>query len=257
METFVIALVACAASLLTFFSGFGLGTLLSPVMALFFPVEVAIALTAVVHLLNNLFKLALVGRAADLGVVLRFGLPALLAAALGAWLLIRLSDLSPLYNYTLFGRTNSVTLVKVVIGILLIFFALMELLPGLRALQFDREKLSIGGFLSGFFGGLSGNQGALRSAFLVRAGLSKEAFIATGTAIATMIDVSRISIYAARLQAINWQGHATTLIIATASAFLGAWLGSKLLKKVTLRFVQYVVAVMLFCIAIAMIIGLI
>lgn len=255
MESFIIALVACAASLLTFFSGFGLGTLLSPVMALFFPIEVAIALTAVVHLLNNLFKLALIGRAADAQVVIRFGLPALLAAALGAWVLLQLSHQEPLFTYTLWGRSFSVTFVKVVVGILLIFFALMESLPSLRSMQFDKDKLTIGGLLSGFFGGLSGNQGALRSAFLVRAGLSKEAFIATGTVIATLIDVSRISVYAARMHSINWQGHTTTLLVATVSAFLGAWLGSKLLKKVTLQFVQKVVAVMLFVIALAMIVG--
>jgi uncharacterized protein len=58
---------------LTFFSGFGLGTLLLPVFALFFPLETAIGLTALVHLANNLFKLALVGKYADLGVVRALG----------------------------------------------------------------------------------------------------------------------------------------------------------------------------------------
>ena len=78
------SLAAFLAAGLTFFSGFGLGTLLLPVFALFFPLEVAIGLTAVVHLANNLFKLALLGKYANLGVVLRFGIPALLAALLEA-----------------------------------------------------------------------------------------------------------------------------------------------------------------------------
>ena len=68
---------------MTLFSGFGLGTLLLPVMVLFFPVDLAIALTAVVHALNNLFKCWLLGRHADGAVVLKFGLPAILAALLG------------------------------------------------------------------------------------------------------------------------------------------------------------------------------
>jgi hypothetical protein len=61
----VVCSVALLASGLTFFSGFGLGTLLLPAFALFFPVEQAVALTAVVHFLNGLFKLGLVGRHAD------------------------------------------------------------------------------------------------------------------------------------------------------------------------------------------------
>ena len=80
MTYLVVCSVALVASGLTFFSGFGLGTLLLPAFALFFPVEHAVALTAVVHFLNNLFKLALVGRHADRRVVVRFGIPAILAA---------------------------------------------------------------------------------------------------------------------------------------------------------------------------------
>jgi uncharacterized protein len=256
MDAIIIGLVALGASLLTFFSGFGLGTLLTPVMALFFPVEVAIALTAVVHLLNNLFKLALVGKYADKKVVMQFGLPALIAAALGAWLLAKLTHLEPITQYQLFGHVFTMTTVKLVIGLLLCFFALMELVPRLRDVQFGKDYLPIGGVLSGFFGGLSGNQGALRSAFLVKTGLSKEVFVATGTAIATLIDLSRLSIYTTRFSAISWKEHTTTLVIATVCAFLGAWLGSKLLKKVTLDFVQKVVAVMLFVIAVGLIAGL-
>ena len=60
MEYILIPIVALLASALTFFSGFGLGTLLLPAFALFFPVDVAIALTAIVHFLNNTFKFVLV-----------------------------------------------------------------------------------------------------------------------------------------------------------------------------------------------------
>ena len=56
--------------------GFGLGTLLMPAFALFLPVPVAVAATAVVHLANNLFKLVLVGWKAGWTVVVRFALPA-------------------------------------------------------------------------------------------------------------------------------------------------------------------------------------
>ena len=80
-------LTAFLAGGVTLFSGFGLGTLLMPVFALFFAIQAAIALTAIVHLFNNLLKLMLLGRYADRHVVLQFGVPAILAAFLGAWVL--------------------------------------------------------------------------------------------------------------------------------------------------------------------------
>lgn len=78
MEYIIIPLVALLASALTFFSGFGLGTILLPAFGLFFPIEIAIALTAIVHFLNNIFKLGLVFKNIDKKVVLGFGVPALL-----------------------------------------------------------------------------------------------------------------------------------------------------------------------------------
>ena len=104
MDYALIGAVALVASGLTFFTGFGLGTLLLPAFAVFFPAPIAVGLTAAVHFLNSLFKLALVGRRADLRVAVRFGLPAVAASFVGAWLLAWLSDLRPLFSYNLLGR---------------------------------------------------------------------------------------------------------------------------------------------------------
>ena len=67
MSFLIICAVAFTASGLTLFSGFGLGTLLMPAFALFFPIEVAVAATAIVHLANNIFKVGLVAKKADFG----------------------------------------------------------------------------------------------------------------------------------------------------------------------------------------------
>ena len=120
MSYLVVFAVAFLASGLTFLSGFGLGTLLLLAFALFFPIERAVALTAVVHFLNGVFKLGLVGRHANLGIVLRFGIPAILASAAGAWLLVWLSGVEPLFAYPLLGRQVYVTPVKLVVGLLLL-----------------------------------------------------------------------------------------------------------------------------------------
>ncbi len=195
MEYLFVSLTALAVSGLTLFSGFGLGTLLMPAFAVFFPVPTAIAATAVVHLANNLFKLGLVGKHADWRVVMRFSLPAALAAIVGASVLISFAGLAPLANYELFGRDFFVTPVKLAIGIIIVSFAVLELSRAFATLAIPPSFLPLGGLLSGFFGGLSGNQGALRSAFLIRSGLSKKAFVATGVVSAVIVDSVRLTVY--------------------------------------------------------------
>ena len=132
---------------------------------------------------------------------------------------------------------------------LVALFAALELRPSLERLELPRRWLPLGGALAGFFGGLSGHQGALRSAFLIRAGLGRDAFVATGVVIACLVDLSRLSVYAGHLESAGLRERADLLAIAAASAFLGAWLGARLLHKATLRGVQLAVGVGLFAIA--------
>jgi len=255
MDILVVCAVALLASGLTFFSGFGLGTLLMPAFAAFMPLPQAIAATAVVHLLNGLFKLALLYRHIDRGVLLRFGGPAIAASLLGAWVLSLLGALPVLHRYEAFGHGFEITPIKLTIGALLSLFALFEIVPALRDLEFDRRWQPLGGALSGFFGGLSGMQGALRSAFLARSGLDKQAFVATGSAISTLIDLARLSVYASTLAAVFGSLDHRLLAFAVLAAFSGAWIGNRLLKKTTLRGVQRVVAIMLFVFALGLIAG--
>ncbi len=245
MEFILIPLVALGISGLTLFSGFGLGTVLMPVFAVFFPVELAVAMTAVVHFLNNVFKLVLLGRHANRSAVLRFGIPAVLMALVGARLLLWLSGLDPLTSYTLGDRTVEVLPVKLIIGMLMIGFAMLELLPRFSRMSFDRRYLPVGGMLSGFFGGLSGHQGALRSAFLLHSGLNKEAFIATGVVIATLVDSGRLAVYGAHFAQTGIGENLPLLAVTTLCAFAGAFIGNLLLKKVTFRFIQIIIGVML------------
>ena len=244
-------------AILTFFSGFGLGTILTPVFMIFFPVELAIALTGVVHFCNNIFKLFLVGRNADRSVVLRFGIPAVIAAFAGAWVLLNIPDSSPLFSYQMAGQTWEVYPVKFLISVLLIIFASMDLIPYFSKLQFGKDKLPLGGALSGFFGGLSGNQGALRAAFLIKAGLSKEAFIGTAVVVSTFVDFTRLSVYATRFLASDLVENIPIVICATLAAIAGAYYGNILLKKVTLKSLQQIVAVMLILLSLALGMGLI
>lgn len=257
MEIILISLAAFLTAILTFFSGFGLGTILMPVFAIFFPIDIAIALTGVVHFANNLFKVALVGKKTDKKVLLRFGVPAIIASFVGAWLLLKMTVLPSLFTYKLFEKELTVTPVNLIIAILLVVFAFLEIIPSFQKVQFGKDKLVLGGVLSGFFGGLTGIQGAIRSAFLIKSGLSKEAYIATGVMIACFIDFTRLSVYITRFSASSLNENLVLVISATLSAIVGAYIGMKLLKKVTFRSIQILVAIMLIAISIALAMGLI
>jgi uncharacterized protein len=246
MEPLLVSFAAFFAAGLTLLSGFGLGTILMPVAAIFLPVPVAVAVTAVVHLLNNLFKLGLLWRNVNRRVLLAFGVPALVTAVPGALLLDYLAMLEPIARYQLLGHEHIITPVKLAAGILLIVFATAELIPFLNHLSDHHLGLPVGGILSGFFGGLSGHQGAFRSAFLIRARLDKNAFVATNAAIAALVDTSRIVIYGLTFDLALIEAQSMLILLATIAAFLGVFLGKRLLKKVTISFIQTLVATMLY-----------
>lgn len=258
MELAFVAVVAFAAALLTFVSGFGLGTLLMPAMALFMPIEAAVALTAVVHLLVNLLKVVLVGREANRQVLIQFGIAALFGAIIGGWVLTQLNDdvsrnvvLITLGNYTF-----TPTPLALCVGLIMLAFAIAELTPTFANWRPSPRWQRIGGLISGFLGGLSGHQGAIRSAFLGGMGnqLTAVSFAATGAVIACVVDIARLAMYHA-----NWAdwsaGRLPTLTAGTVAALLGTWLGSRLIRKVTLPFVQRFVSALLILLGLALVTG--
>jgi uncharacterized membrane protein YfcA len=249
-----VAAAALFAAGLTLYSGFGLGTLLLPVFALFYPVEVAVAATAVVHGANNVFKVALVGKYADARVVVQFGVTAIVSSFLGAALLSALAGLDTRLDWSFGILSGSATPLKMLMGALMLFFALFELLPRFREIRFDRKYLPLGGLMSGFFGGLSGHQGALRAAFLVKTGLTTEAFVGTSSTIGLMVDLVRILTYAGF---IVWAGgrfeippgSAPLIVTGILAAFTGVLVGRRFLHKVEMRAVQALTGTMLLLIA--------
>ena len=262
MEYVVICLVSIVVAGLTFFSGFGLGTLLMPVFAVFFPVEVAISATAAVHLANNAFKVFLVGRHAMAKVVLLFAVPAAAAAVPGALLLNYFAEFPPLASYTLAGKAFFITPVKTVIAVVIAVFSFVELVPALKRLTFDLRLMPLGGVLSGFFGGLSGHQGALRSSFLLRANLDKKALLGTMVLSAVIVDISRLAVYGTTFlrgdfAVLREQGVSGLVAAGTLSALIGSLAGFRLFKKMTLRTLRAFVAAMLFVLAAALGFGIV
>lgn len=254
----MIGLVAFIASGITLFSGFGLGTVLMPVFAVFFPVPLAIAATALVHFANNIFKFVLMAKHTNWQVVARFSIPATFAAIIGATLLNLFDQMPLLGSYVLGGSIFEISVIKIIIGLLIVFFALFELSPWLQELKLPDKWLPIGGVLSGFFGGLSGNQGALRSAFLLQAGLSRDAFVATSAVSATLVDITRLIIYGTGFLSAHFtksQELITLVVVGTICAFIGTFVGKRFLQRVTLKVVRITVATVMLLIGLGLIAG--
>lgn len=257
-----VGVAAVFVSGLTMFSGFGLGTLLMPVFAIFFPVETAVAATALVHGANSIFKIMAVGRHARKSLVLMFGLPAILSAFAGAGTLIFLSGFPELLHYEIGSVQAQVTPIKLVLSMLMILFAMFELLPSLKDVTFDKKYLFVGGLLSGFFGGLSGHQGALRSAFLTKVGISPQDFVGTSAMIGFMVDMTRITTYGVILFGMGqsriidngmWPLIATGIV----AAFIGVRIGKRFLDKITMKTIQNLTGTLLIGIAILLGAGII
>ncbi len=256
-----IAAAAFAASCLTLYSGFGLGTLLMPVFAIFLPVQNAVAATALVHGANNLLKLLILGKYADRDLVIRFGLPALAAAFAGAGVLGYTAHFSAVATYALGPHQAVITPLKLLMAAMMLIFALFEFLPQLSGLRVDRKYLVAGGILSGFFGGFSGHQGALRATFLTKMDLSTEAFVGTNAVIGFMVDAARLIIYGTVFLnlpvkdgvAAQWPLIATGAI----AAFAGVGCGKYFLRKITMKVVKNITGALLLLIAAALGSGLI
>ncbi len=143
MEYLIVSLAAFGASLLTFFSGFGLGTILLPVFALFFSIETSILLTAIVHFLNNILKTGIMKNFINLKTILWFGFPAMVFSYFGASLLTYISEKNyAISTWQLFEHSFTITFLSLIIGGLIFIFALTALIYGIKNINTSPRFLS-------------------------------------------------------------------------------------------------------------------
>jgi uncharacterized membrane protein YfcA len=243
-EYLILGLLSFFAGGMTLFTGFGLSTILLPVFVIFFPAAIAVPSTAIVHFLNNFYKLFIYFKKINLKVLIRFGVPALLASIAGAFLLKKLSS-------------NERDL-EIILGILIISISFLEMIPAIRNLKIGIKWAPLGGIISGFFGGLSGHQGLFRSAFLIKSGLNKNSFIATGVGIAVLVDITRLSVYGSTIfttSIISTDGFWLPVIISTTSALFGVSLATDLVKKMTIGVIRNMVFALIFISGFLLILG--
>ena len=212
-----------------------------PVMAIYFDLKLAIAVTAVVHFSNNIFKGILLFKNIHKDIFLRFAIPALVGSVTGAWLLMN-SKPVVLGSYQFYGFTPTVYLQELLVAVLMLVLCFMEWIPS-KYFKFDHRYTIPGGFITGFTGGFSGMQGALRSSLLIHLKLTKEEFVATGTAISLVIDVCRIIIYFVAGKLIHAFSNSYLVLIGIAGAFIGVIIGKALLKKTTFEVIKIITTV--------------
>ena len=124
-----------------------------------------------------------------------------------------------------------------IIGVFLVILPLLTLSENWTGYRIPEVNDRFGGFGSGFMGGLSGHQGALRAMFLTRRLPDKMAYAATASVLALCVDISRIPVYLIfRYEDIIQ--HSVLTLVLVISALLGVKLGKKWLVSIKSEWVQ-------------------
>lgn len=232
-------IITLGTSVITLFTGFGVGTILMPVMSLFFDIKVAILLAAIVHFCNNASRLLLYRQAIDRQILRRFGLLSIAGAFVGSYVQLSLDG----------------AFLKSGVGCFLVVYALLSLSPQMPQVELPAKLDALGGFLSGLLGGLIGNQGAIRSLYLLKYHLPKESMIASAACIALLIDATRIPFYLYGNKAIL-QEQALLLVLIIAASIGGTLIGGQLLPKVSYYLFKNIILVAILLLGVGMIFGI-
>jgi len=209
-------------------AGFGIGSLLTPLLAATFGTATAVAAVAIPHVAATALRCWRLRANIDWSVLRGFGLLSAAGGLVGALLYTRFSN-------------DALTLT---LGLLLLSTALATLVDLPSRVRVTRIVVGVLGLLSGFFGGLAGNQGGLRAAAILSLSLSPVRYVATATATAMLVDIVRTPIYVWRAG-----GVLTTLVlplsVATAGVLIGTVLGERILLGLSIRQFRYAIAVLI------------
>jgi uncharacterized membrane protein YfcA len=211
----LILVVSAIAGGIASVTGFGIGSLLTPVLALHLDTRLAVAAVSVPHVIGTALRFWLLSGSVDRRVFWSFGLTSAAGGLAGALLQ---------------GRATTRWL-NIVFGLLLLFAAVSEIAGLARRMRFRGSVAWIAGALSGLLGGLVGNQGGLRSAALLGFDLSKQSFVATATAIGLVVDGARMPIYLAT-QGRELAAIGTWIALAAVGVILGTLAGSRALARI-------------------------
>jgi len=231
----VLIIAGALAGFIAAVTGFGIGSLLTPVFALQVDTRLAVAAVSVPHLIGTALRFWLMRGGVDRRILWSFGLTSGTGGLAGAML---------------YGVASSRWL-TILFGVLLLLAAASEISGLARRMRFRGWVAWVAGALSGMLGGLVGNQGGIRSAALIGFDLRKELFVGTATAIALFVDGARVPVYLytqhEEMRAILWW-----IALAMAGVIIGTVIGSRALGRIPGVWFRRVLALMLAILGVAM-----
>jgi uncharacterized membrane protein YfcA len=224
----LVAVAALAAGSVAAMTGFGIGSLLTPLLAVETGTRLAVAAVAVPHFVGTLQRFVKLRRHVDRRVLVGFGITSAAGGLAGALLHTRLSS----------------GVLSLVFGGLLMLAGISELTGWVQRVRWGRRAAWGAGALSGALGGLVGNQGGIRAAAMLGFEVPKESFVATATAIGLIVDLARLPVYLAA----EWRGIVALwplLLVATVGVMIGTELGTRSLQQIRERTFRRLLALLL------------
>jgi uncharacterized protein len=234
----ILGLAGLVAGALASVAGFGIGSLLTPALALGTGAKLAVAAVSIPHLVGTIQRFWILRRHVDRRVLLWFGLASAGGGLAGAILNA--------------AGTNRV--IAIVFGVVLTIAGASELTGWMAHVRWGRRAAWVAGLTSGFLGGLVGNQGGIRSAALLGFEVPKESFVATATAIALFVDGARVPVYLVT-QGADILAIWPFLVVATLGVVLGTAIGARILGGIAPRTFHRVVGLALLALGIATVVG--
>jgi len=219
-------------------AGFGIGSILTPVIALLVGAKLAVAAVAIPHAIGTLQRFWLLRHHVERRVLVRFGLTSALGGLLGA----------------LLSAQGSNRALAVVFGLTVGLAGISELTGWMARVRWGHRTATAAGLLSGLLGGLVGNQGGIRAASLLGFGVPKESFVATATAIALCVDAARLPVYLAT-QGAEIAAMWPVLAVATVGVVIGTAIGTRLLAGVPEAAFHRIVGVSLVVLGVVFVVG--
>ena len=228
MFELILFIAAVGAGAIATVTGFGIGSILTPLFAVRVGTQLAVAAVSIPHFFATGLRFWRLRAHVNRRVLIAFGIPSAIGGLTGA----------------LLHSVAANRVLSIVFGAILIFVGVSELTGLSRRMRFGRTTAWIAGALSGFLGGLVGNQGGIRSAALLGFDIPKAAFVGTATAVGLIVDVVRMPAYFISQGADI--GRIWTLVaVATAGAVIGTLVGEQLLRGIPERLFRRIVAILL------------
>jgi uncharacterized membrane protein YfcA len=234
----LVGVAALIAGAVASVAGFGIGSILTPLVGARFGVQLGVAMVGIPHFAATALRGYRLRGDIDAKTFVRFGIPSVVGGLAGAFL---------------HGYVQSASL-GIVFGCLLVFSGVTGITGISKRMRFDRRTAWLAGAVSSALGGLVGNQGSIRSAALLGFELTKESFVATGTAVGIVVDLVRLPVY------IGMQGRALfqmwpILAVATAGTVAGTLAGEGVLRRIPEPAFRTIVSVVILLLGIAMLAG--